>query len=82
MNYLLEAHEENDFRKDRTKEECKELEKRLNLETVFAKFEDDNGDIYEGEWRKCKKDGKETMQHMNGNIYEGDWKNGKREGEN
>lgn len=39
-----------------------------------------NGDVYEGEWKGGKPDGKGKMTYVNGAIYEGDWKKGQPEG--
>jgi hypothetical protein len=39
-----------------------------------------NGDIYEGDWKKDVKEGKGKMKYNNGDIYEGDWKNNLKEG--
>ena len=32
-----------------------------------------DGDVYEGEWRDDKAEGKGTYLHMDGSTYVGDW---------
>jgi hypothetical protein len=39
-----------------------------------------NGDVYEGDWKDNKRDGKGKMTFANGDVYEGDWKDNKRDG--
>ena len=39
-----------------------------------------NGNKYEGEWKKSKKEGKGIYYYKNGNIYDGEFKDGKKEG--
>jgi len=36
-----------------------------------------DGDIYEGEWRDDKANGKGNYMHANGAKYQGDWKDDK-----
>jgi hypothetical protein len=38
------------------------------------------GDVYNGEWRAGKKDGKGTYKSANGSMYVGQFENGKRHG--
>jgi len=40
----------------------------------------DDGQVYEGEWRDGKRNGKGTNTWPDGNKYEGDWKDDKVEG--
>jgi len=58
LNNIIEAYEESGYRRDRTQEECKEMGKLLGTESFFSKFEYANGDIYEGELRKCRREGR------------------------
>ena len=51
----------------------------LEINHVNQKFS--NGDIYHGEIKDLKKDGKGTYTFNNGDIYEGDFINGVMEGE-
>ncbi|KOO27401.1 phosphatidylinositol-4-phosphate 5-kinase [Chrysochromulina tobinii] len=39
-----------------------------------------SGDVYEGEWRAGKKEGRGTLWHANGDVYEGEFKAGNMEG--
>lgn len=34
------------------------------------------GDVYEGEWKSDKMDGKGILLHLDGSSYEGLWENG------
>ena len=38
------------------------------------------GDVYNGEWKAGKKDGKGTYKSANGSMYVGEFENGKRHG--
>jgi hypothetical protein len=38
----------------------------------------DNGDIYEGEFKNCKRNGHGIFKFSNGDFYEGEFKNDKR----
>jgi len=40
----------------------------------------ETNDIYKGEYKDGKYNGKGNLRYSNGNIYEGEWKNGKRDG--
>ena len=50
-------------------------EKHGNGKMTYA-----NGNVYDGQWLKDKKDGKGTMTYANGDIYDGQWLNDKKEG--
>ena len=39
-----------------------------------------NGNVYEGEWKGGKKDGKGTMKMANRAVYEGEWKGSNKDG--
>ena len=39
-----------------------------------------SGDVYEGEWKAGKKEGRGTIWHANGGVYEGEFKAGNMEG--
>jgi hypothetical protein len=39
-----------------------------------------NGDVYEGEWKADKPEGKGIARLSNGDSYDGDWKAGKPHG--
>ena len=39
-----------------------------------------SGDVYEGEWKAGKKEGRGTLWHANGDVYEGEFKAGNMEG--
>ena len=80
LNNIIEAYEESGNRKDRSQEECREIRERLEAERIFARFEYENGDIYEGEWKKCRKDGRGRMIWNSGNVYEGEWAKNEMEG--
>ena len=80
FNHLIEAYDESGCRNDRSQEECRAIGERLNKERVFARFEYAEGDTYEGEWKKLRRDGKGKMFDLHGNYYEGDWKNNSMEG--
>jgi len=80
LNYIFEVYEESGERKDRPPEECKEIEERLKTEKILIKFEYENGDIYEGEWRKGRIDGSGKMEFIGGDLYEGEWKNDMMDG--
>jgi len=43
-------------------------------------FNEENGDIYEGEWKDDQKNGYGIYIHANGDVYEGEWRDGKRHG--
>jgi len=75
LTNIIEAYEESEHQKERLQEEFQEISQRL-----FARFEYANGDVYEGEWRKCRRDGRGKMMFNNGDVYEGDWKEDVREG--
>ena len=38
------------------------------------------GEVYEGEWKSDKREGKGINIWTTGEVYEGEWKSGKREG--
>jgi len=40
----------------------------------------DNGNSYEGEWKKDKRDGVGIARYSSGDVYDGEWKRGKRQG--
>jgi len=40
----------------------------------------DNGNSYEGEWKKDKRDGVGIARYSSGDVYDGLWKRGKRQG--
>jgi len=40
----------------------------------------DNGNSYEGEWKKDKRDGLGIARYSSGDVYDGQWQRGKREG--
>lgn len=40
----------------------------------------DNGNSYEGDWRKDKRDGLGIARYSSGDVYDGQWQRGKREG--
>jgi hypothetical protein len=46
----------------------------------YGVYEYANGDIYEGDFKDNKKDGKGTFTFANGRKYEGHWKNDERHG--
>ena len=47
----------------------------------FGKYNYENGDYYEGQWKNGLENGFGKLYNENGNIkYKGDWVNGKREG--
>ena len=39
-----------------------------------------NGDVYDGEWRDDKCNGKGIMDYANGDRYDGNWKNNMKSG--
>ena len=39
-----------------------------------------NGDVYEGNWKDGKKNGKGKYTYTDGTVYEGDWKDGSKNG--
>ena len=39
-----------------------------------------DGDVYEGEWKDDKANGKGTYTHANGARYQGDWRDDKQHG--
>ena len=39
-----------------------------------------NGDVYNGEWKKSKKNGKGIIVYKSGNKYDGYWEDGKKSG--
>eukprot|EP01087_Luapelamoeba_hula_P017457 TRINITY_DN5505_c0_g1_i1.p1 TRINITY_DN5505_c0_g1~~TRINITY_DN5505_c0_g1_i1.p1 ORF type:complete len:1317 (+),score=235.45 TRINITY_DN5505_c0_g1_i1:175-4125(+) len=45
-----------------------------------AKFEFEDGTIYDGDWLERKFSGKGVIEYPNGAIYEGDWQKGQRDG--
>jgi len=58
FNNMIEAYDESGFERDQSQRRCRSISERLERERVFAHFKYENGDIYEGEWRKCRKDGR------------------------
>ena len=42
-----------------------------------GKLKHADGDVYDGEWKNDKANGKGTYIHVNGAKYEGDWENDK-----
>ena len=40
----------------------------------------DNGNSYEGEWKKDKRDGLGIARYSSGDVYDGEWLRGKRQG--
>jgi len=40
----------------------------------------DNGNSYEGEWKKDKRDGLGIARYSSGDVYDGQWQRGKRQG--
>ena len=40
----------------------------------------DNGNSYEGEWKKDKRDGVGIARYSSGDVYDGEWTRGKRQG--
>ena len=40
----------------------------------------DNGNSYEGEWKKDKRDGVGIARYSSGDVYDGEWLRGKRQG--
>ena len=74
LNNIIEAYEESGYKKDTDEKE------RLLGERIFIRFEFSNGEFYEGEWKKFRKDGKGKFLFKNGDYYTGDWKNNQREG--
>jgi len=40
----------------------------------------DNGNSYEGEWKKDKRDGLGIARYSSGDVYDGQWQKGKRQG--
>lgn len=54
----------------------------------IGKYTYANGDVYEGQWKNGKKDGKGkdgykvigTMNYANGDKYDGQWKDDKKSG--
>ena len=52
------------------------VEKALTLERNFA-----NGEIYFGEFKEDKFNGKGTFNHANGDVYEGEWVDNIRSGQ-
>lgn len=40
----------------------------------------DNGNSYEGEWKKDKRDGLGIARYSSGDVYDGQWSKGKRQG--
>lgn len=40
----------------------------------------DDGDVYEGEFKADKREGRGKFTFASGNVYEGEWKAGKKEG--
>lgn len=40
----------------------------------------DNGNSYEGEWKKDKRDGLGIARYSSGDVYDGEWQRGKRQG--
>ena len=40
----------------------------------------DNGNPYEGEWKKDNRDGLGIARYSSGDVYDGQWQRGKREG--
>lgn len=38
------------------------------------------GDVYTGEWKNGKAEGKGKLEYKNGNVYYGEWKNGRANG--
>ena len=55
-------------------------EKVNNNGQIFKIKKYDNGDIYEGEFKNGKQDGKGIYYYFYGDRYDGEWKNDKREG--
>ena len=41
----------------------------------------DNGNSYEGEWKKDKRDGVGIARYSSGDVYDGEWRRGKRQGQ-
>ena len=39
-----------------------------------------NGDVYNGEWKNSKKNGKGIIVYKSGNKYDGYWEEGKKSG--
>lgn len=40
----------------------------------------DNGNSYEGDWNKDKRDGRGIARYSSGDVYDGEWTRGKRQG--
>ena len=80
LNNLIEGYEESGYQRDRSEEECRKINEKLNTWRVFARFEYANGVVYVGKWKKCRKDGRGKMVFWNGDVYNGEWKNDYMEG--
>merc|ERR1711966_640629 len=46
----------------------------------FGVLQCDNGNSYEGEWKKDKRDGLGIARYSSGDVYDGQWQKGKRQG--
>jgi len=52
----------------------------LFVKTLKKSFDcdQDNGTVYDGEWKDDKEHGHGVMKYSDGHVYEGDWENGVR----